>query len=97
MDNRNIAAIWCRVSTHDQREMSLDSQEDAVGNALEAHGIDAPSKYVLKVDWSSLDFMSCPEFQKLGRWIADGTMQGVGTFDLDRLHAQGLQRLIFLS
>ena len=30
MDKRNIAAIWCRVSTHDQRELSLDAQEAEV-------------------------------------------------------------------
>ena len=41
--------------------------------------------------------MSCPEFQQLRRWIADGTVQAVGTLDRDRLQAQGLQRLIFLS
>ncbi len=36
MDNLRVAAIWCRVSTHDQREFSLDSQEVAVRKALEA-------------------------------------------------------------
>jgi len=41
--------------------------------------------------------MSCPQFQQLRRWIADGAMQAVGTLDRDRLQAQGLQRLIFLS
>ena len=94
---REVAVTWCRVSTHDQREMSLDSQEDAVRKALEAQRYEAPPQYVLKVDWSSLDLMSCPEFQQLLRWIADGAVQTVGTLDRDRLQAQGLQRLIFLS
>ena len=93
---REVAATWCRVSTHDQREMSLDSQEDAVRKALEAQRYTAPPQYVLKVDWSSLDLMSCPEFQQLRRWITDGAIQAVGTLDRDRLQAQGLQRLIFL-
>ena len=92
-----LAATLCRVSTHDQRELSLDSQEIAGRRALEAQGYEAPPQFVLKVDWSSLDLMSCPEFQQLRRWIADGTVQAVGTFDRDRLQAQGLQRLIFLS
>ena len=92
-----VAAIWCRVSTSDQRELSLDSQEIAARKALEAQGYDAPPQYVLTVDWSSMDLMSCPEFQQLRRWIADGTVQAMGTFDRDRLQAQGLQRLIFLS
>ncbi len=92
-----VAAVWCRVSTHDQRELSLDSQEIAVRKALEAQGYDAPPQYVLTVDWSSLDLMSCPEFRQLRRWIVDGTIQAMGTLDRDRLQAQGLQRLIFLS
>ncbi len=97
MNEKKVAATWCRVSTHDQRELSLDSQEIAVRQVLEAQGYHVPDLFVVKVDWSSLDLMSCPEFQQLRRWIADGTVQAVGTLDRDRLQAQGLQRLIFLS
>ena len=97
MNEKKVAATWCRVSTHDQRELSLDSQEIAVRQVLEAQGFHVPDRFVVKVDWSSLDLMSCPEFQQLRRWIADGTVQAVGTLDRDRLQAQGLQRLIFLS
>ena len=96
-NGKKIAAIWCRVSTDGQRELSLDSQELAGRKALEARGYESPAEYVLKVDWSSLDLMSCPEFQQLRRWIADGTIQALGTLDRDRLQAQGLQRLVFLS
>jgi site-specific DNA recombinase len=97
LNGRKVAAIWCRISTHDQRELSLDSQEIADRKVVEAQGYQTPPEYVLKVDWSSLDLMSCPEFQQLRRWIADGMIQAVGTLDRDRLQAQGLQRLIFLS
>jgi len=82
---KEIAAIWCRVSTDGQRELSLDSQELAVRKALEAQGYESPAEYVLKVDWSSLDLMSSPEFQQLRRWIADGTIQALGTLDRHRL------------
>ena len=92
-----IAAIWCRVSTSDQRELSLDSQEDAVRKVLEEQGYRVPPEYVLKVDWSSLDLMSCPEFEQLRRLVANGRIDAVGTLDRDRLQAQGLQRLIFLA
>ena len=97
VNQRKVAAIWCRVSTSDQRELSLDSQEVAVRKALKDQGYDTPAEYVLKVDWSSLDLMSCTEFQQLRRWVADGNIHAVGTLDRDRLQAQGLQRLIFLS
>ena len=30
MNNHGVATIGCQVSTHDQRELSLDSQELAV-------------------------------------------------------------------
>ena len=97
MNENKVAAIWCRVSTHDQRELSLDSQEIAVRQVLEAQGYHVPDHLIVKVDWSSMDLMSCPDFQQLRRWIADGTVQAVGTLDRDRLQARGLQRLIFLS
>ena len=48
MNNKPSAAIWCRVSTHDQRELSLDSQELAVRRVLETNGYDVP-------DWGSAE------------------------------------------
>lgn len=50
-----IAAIRCRVSTHDQRELSPDTQETLVRRALETQGYEIPAEYVLNVDWTSLD------------------------------------------
>ena len=97
MSFRRIGAIACRISTHDQRELSLDSQELAVRRVLEGQGYETPPEYVLKIEWSSMDLMASPEFQQLRRWIATGEIQAVGTLDRDRLQAQGLQRLLFLS
>ncbi len=97
MNDHKLAAVWCRVSTHDQRELSLDSQEVAARKALEAQGYRVLPQHVLKADWTSLDLMGCPEFQQLRRWIADGTVQAVGVLDRDRLQAQPLQRLVFLA
>ena len=92
-----VAAIWARVSTPDQRELSPESQEAAVRQVLEAQGFTVASEHVLKVDWTSMDLMACPAFQQLRRWIADGVIQAVGVLDRDRLQAQGLQRLVFIS
>lgn len=89
VNQRKVAAIWCRVSTQDQRELSLDSQDVAVRKALKDQGYDTSAEYVLKVDWSSLDLMSCPEFQQLRRWVADGNIHAVGTLDRDRLQGPG--------
>ena len=41
--------------------------------------------------------MVCPLFQQLRGWIASGGISAVGVLDRDRLQAQGLQRLLFLS
>ena len=65
MDKPRVAAIWCRVSTHDQSELSLDSQEKAVRPVLEQQGFEVPSQYVLQVEWTSLDLLACPQFQQL--------------------------------
>ena len=58
-----VAAIWARVSTPDQRELSPESQEAAVRQVLEAQGFTVASEHVLKVDWTSMDLMACPAFQ----------------------------------
>lgn len=97
MSTVKIAAIWTRVSTNDQRELSLDSQEDAVRKVLESKGYLVPGWAVLKVDWTSMDLVACVEFQELRRWIKEERIQAVGVLERDRLQAQGLQRLVFLS
>jgi len=97
MSKTGIAAIWCRVSTHDQRELSLDAQEEAVRHVLDQGGFEAPSRYLLKVDWTSLDLTACPQFQLLRKWILSGEVDALGVLDRDRLQAQGLQRLVFLA
>ena len=97
MEKRSNAGIWTRVSTHNQQELSLDSQELAVRRILTANGYDVPDWAVLKVEWTSMDLLSCPEFQLLRRWVREGVIGAVGVLDRDRLQAQGLQRLIFLS
>ena len=97
MSEARTAAIFCRVSTREQGELSLDSQEVAVARALDRAGFYCPPQYLIKVDWTSLDLMSCPQFQEVRRWIANGEVAAVGVLDRDRLQAQGLQRLVFLS
>ena len=60
MGELRTAAIFCRVSTRDQGELSLESQELAVQRVLTKQGFHCPPHYVVKVDWTSLDLMSCP-------------------------------------
>ncbi len=97
MENKGIAAIWARVSTHDQRELSLDSQVNAVRRILVERGYEVPDWAVLKVEWTSTDLLACPEFQSLLAWVDAGRVNALGALDRDRFQAQGLQRLLFLS
>lgn len=92
-----IAAIWARVSTEAQTETSLESQIVRAKAKLKDTGYVVPPERVLAVDWSSLDLFSCPEFQKLQKWVELKEIQALGILDRDRLEANGLQRLIFLS
>ena len=52
---------------------------------------------MINKDWTSLDLMACTQFQQLRRWVAWREISAVGVLDRDRLQAQGLQRLLFLS
>ena len=97
IQKRGIAAIWARVSTHDQGELSLDSQVVGVRRLLVELGYEVPDWAVLMVEWTSTDLMACPKFQSLRRWVDTGGINAVGTLDRDRFQAQGLQRLLFLS
>jgi len=89
------AAIWARVSTHDQRETSIPSQIDRCEALLEQEGFTA--SHTLCADWASLDLFSCPEFQELRSLIKNRDIEALAVFDRDRLEAKGLQRLMFLS
>ena len=90
-----IAAIWARVST--PLQTSLPDQIARVKEKLEKEGYTVPPDRILAVDWTSLDLFSNLEFQKLRRWIRNKEIAALGILDRDRLQAQGLQRLLFLS
>jgi len=91
------AAIWARVSTEGQKELSLDGQVERAKAKLESLGYQVPPDNILKTDWTSLDLYSCPQFRQLQQWVKAKEIQALGVLDRDRLAAQGLQRLTFLA
>jgi hypothetical protein len=95
MMSNEIAAVWARVSTEPQQ--TLDSQVARSRAELEKRGYVVPPERVLKVDWTSLDLLSCPQFQQLRQWVVDKEIGAIGVFDRDRLQAKAVQRLLFLS
>lgn len=90
-----VGAIWARISTEPQQ--SLDSQVARAKAEPEKRNYIVAPERILKVDWTSLDFFRCPEFQKLRNWIRDREIDTLGILNRDRLNAIGLQRLVFLS
>ena len=93
--SNEIAAVWARVSTEPQQ--TLDSQVARSKEELEKRGYVIPPERVLKVDWTSLDLLSCPQFQQLRHWVVNKEIKAVCVFDRDRLQAKAVQRLLFLS
>jgi site-specific DNA recombinase len=92
-----IAAIWARVSSKGQEEMSPEGQVERVRPKLEDAGYVIPEENIFKVTWSSLDLEPCPEFQTLSRLIKEDKIQALGFLDRDRLEAQEMLRLNFFS
>jgi DNA invertase Pin-like site-specific DNA recombinase len=92
-----VAALWARVSTRDQVELSPEGQVSRVRPMLESKGYVVPDGKVLKVTWSSMELLHCPEMAILRRWIRQGEINAIGVLDRDRLAAQDMQRLMFLS
>lgn len=94
MENRT-AAIWARVSSKGQEELSPEGQAERVKGTLEK--LCYVPQYIFTVTWTSTNLKSCPEFQELQRLIRNRKIQAVGMLDRDRIEADGLQRLNFLA
>ena len=92
-----IAAVWARVSSVGQQELSPDGQVERVKKRLIDQGFTIPHEYIFKVVWTSLDLESCPEFRTLKQLIRTQKINAVGFLDRDRIEAVSLQRLLFLS
>ena len=60
------AAIWWRVSTDDQKEISPDAQTSAALALAEQEGCLVPPEYIIGTDWASLSVWDKP---------ADGEVQ----------------------
>jgi len=93
--SNEIAAVWARVSTEPQQ--SLDSQAARSKSELEKRGYVVPPDRILKIDWTSLDLLSCPQFQQLRQWVVNKEIGAIGVLDRDRFQAKAVQRLLFLS
>ncbi len=97
MPEGKVAAVWARVSTLSQTELSLDSQVTRVVAKLQSLGLRIPPEYVFKTDWTSLSLAPCPEFENLMQLVRQKKINAVGTLDRDRFQAIGVDRMIFMA
>lgn len=89
------AAIWARVSTKGQKEISPDTQINACKQLLESK--DYVATKIFNVDYCSLLLFDCPEFQELRSLIRNKQISALCVYDRDRLEANPIQRLTFID
>jgi len=54
-------------------------------------------EFIFAVDWASLELSRCPDFLTLMDLVRHKAIAAIGVFDRDRLAAEGIDRLAFLS
>ena len=89
MSNDKVAAIWCRVSTHDQREASPDTQIQEALALAQQEGYHVPDEYILGTDWHSLTVWESPPMERLKELIRGRTIPAIFTYDADRGPSNG--------
>jgi len=82
-----ITAIYCRVSTSDQREegTSLDTQRDQGLRKARELGWTAPLEYIILEDWTGKN-LERPGLLRLFDWARAKKIQAVIIYTLDRLY-----------
>jgi hypothetical protein len=89
------AAVWWRVSTEDQREMSPDTQiAEALAMAQE-EGYTVPEENILGTDWHSLSVWDSPPMERLKELIRTQAIQRVFMYEPDRAPSKPAHRLLF--
>ena len=94
---RPIAAIWWRVSTKGQTELSPETQVREAREMLEAKGYQVPDQYVTGADWHSLSILDCPAMETMLRWVRHGEVQAVGMYHGDRLAGNPGQKMFIID
>ena len=90
-----IAAIWWRVSTDDQKEISPDTQTGAALALAEQDGYVVPDGYLFGTDWGSLSVWDGPPMDRLKTLIRDRAISAVFMYDADRAPSKPVHRLMF--
>lgn len=92
-----VAAIWWRVSTKAQTDMSPETQILEAREMLEAAGYSVPDDRVIGADWHSLAVLDCPEMETLLGWVRHGEIQAIGMYHGDRLAGNPGQKMFIVD
>lgn len=90
-------AIWARVSTDKQSETSIPGQIERCRKKAGSMGYIIPEKFIISTDRTSLQLKDDPKFQELYDLIIKRKIQALFVLDRDRLQAEPLERLTFMS
>lgn len=89
------AAIWWRISTDDQREISPDTQIQEALALAQQEGYQVPREHVIGTDWGSLEVWESPPMQRLRELIRNRAISAVFMYDADRGPSKPAHRLLF--
>ena len=89
------AAIWWRVSTDDQREISPDTQTGEALALAEQEGYSVPPENVIGTDWSSLSVWDSPTMGQLKALVLGRAITAIFMYDADRGPSKPAHRLMF--
>ncbi len=81
---QKIGAIWWRVSTEDQREISPETQTREALALAGNDGFHVPEENILGTDWESLSVWDSPPMERLKTLIRGGSIRRVYLYDPDR-------------
>ena len=89
------AAIWWRISTDDQREISPNTQIREALALAEQEGYQVPPHHIVGTDWASLEVWHSPPMSKLKELVTGGIVDAVFMYHSDRLPSKPAHRLAF--
>ena len=94
-NHERIAAIWWRVSTDDQREVSPATQRSEALTLAHQDGFQVPQGFIIGTDWHSLSVWDSPPMNRLRELIRNREIRAVYVYHPDRLPSKPAHRLLF--